>query len=112
MPRQTAFALPAPRNWLAIWMTVSPPVAKLKCISPVAAFRSIANGVEIDPNGRLLVAATVGMLHGSCFGLARLLEDGSADLSFGTNGGVIGQFQRGHEAMARQSPCLVAGIFW
>ncbi|MGA3802296.1 hypothetical protein ACPCYX_31775, partial [Pseudomonas fluorescens] len=60
---------------------------------------SLANGVAIDAQGRLLVAAKVGMADGSRFGLARLLEDGCADLTFGKQGSVIGQFEPGFEAM-------------
>jgi hypothetical protein len=44
---------------------------------------SLANDVTIDSQGRLLVAAKVVTPSGSRFGLARLLEDGSADLAFG-----------------------------
>ncbi|WP_095194161.1 hypothetical protein [Pseudomonas sp. Irchel 3A7] len=61
---------------------------------------SLANDVTIDSQGRLLVAAKVGTPSGSRFGLARLLEDGSADLAFGYKGSVIGQFEPGFEAMA------------
>jgi uncharacterized delta-60 repeat protein len=60
---------------------------------------SMANDIAIDAQGRLLVAAKVGMADGSRFGLARLLEDGSADLAFGRQGSVIGQFEPGFEAM-------------
>jgi len=92
---------------LATSIKVLPPVARPKCIA--GSTSSIANSVEIDPNGRVLVAATVGMRDGNCFGLARLLEDGSADLAFGLNGSVIGQFQRGHEAMAGKVHVLANG---
>ena len=60
---------------------------------------SLANDIAIDAQGRLLVAAKVAMADGSRFGLARLLEDGSADLAFGKQGSVIGQFKPGFEAM-------------
>ncbi|MBV7565439.1 hypothetical protein [Pseudomonas sp. PDM27] len=60
---------------------------------------SMANDVAIDARGRMLVAAKVAMADGSRFGLARLLEDGSADLAFGRQGSVIGQFEPGFEAM-------------
>ncbi|MGF6091230.1 hypothetical protein [Pseudomonas sp. 18173] len=60
---------------------------------------SMANDVAIDAQGRLLVAAKVAMADGNRFGLARLLEDGSADLTFGKHGSVIGQFEAGFEAM-------------
>lgn len=64
------------------------------------SFASMTQGVAVDRQGRLLVAAKVTTANGSCFGLARLLEDGSADLSFGLQGSVIGQFASGHEGMA------------
>ncbi|MBZ9780388.1 hypothetical protein K9857_02330 [Pseudomonas sp. REP124] len=70
---------------------------------------SMANGIAIDGQGRLLVAAKVGVPDGSRFGLARLLEDGSADLSFGTQGSVIGQFEPGFEAMAGKVHALPDG---
>ncbi|MVV52422.1 hypothetical protein EJA72_29970 [Pseudomonas sp. PB120] len=70
---------------------------------------SMACGTTIDAHGRLLVAAKVGMSGGSHFGLARLLEDGSADLSFGNQGSVIGQFERGFEAMAGNVQLLPDG---
>ncbi|PNB73015.1 hypothetical protein C1X64_16785 [Pseudomonas sp. GW456-E7] len=60
---------------------------------------SMANDVAIDARGRMLVAAKVATADGSRFGLARLLEDGSADLAFGRQGSVIGQFEPGFEAM-------------
>ncbi|WP_322617050.1 hypothetical protein [Pseudomonas sp. BIC9C] len=60
---------------------------------------SMANDVTIDAQGRLLVAAKVTMADGNCFGLARLLENGSADLTFGKQGSIIGQFEPGFEAM-------------
>lgn len=70
---------------------------------------SMANGVAIDGRGRLLVAAKVGMSGGSRFGLARLLEDGSADLTFGNQGSIIGQFEPGFEAMAGKVQVLPNG---
>ncbi|MGE8064692.1 hypothetical protein [Pseudomonas sp. NPDC089569] len=70
---------------------------------------SMANGVAIDPQGRLLVAAKVGTLDGSRFGLARLLEDGSADMAFGHQGSVIGQFESGFEATAGKVHVLPDG---
>lgn len=79
---------------------------------------SMANGVAIDRDGRLLVAAKVGTHGGSRFGLARLLEDGSADLSFGNQGSLIGQFALGFEAMGSKVhvlPCgsiLLAGLHY
>ncbi|MHC8305671.1 hypothetical protein [Pseudomonas sp. PB3P13] len=79
---------------------------------------SMANGVAIDDSGRLLVAAKVGTAGGSRFGLARLLPDGSADLTFAHQGSVIGQFQHGFEAMAghvrvlSNGHILVAGLHY
>lgn len=70
---------------------------------------SMANDVAIDSQGRLLVAAKVGTPWGSCYGLARLLEDGSADLSFGSQGSLIGQFTPGFEAMANKVRVLADG---
>ncbi len=69
----------------------------------------MTNGVAIDSSGRLLVAAKVGMAHGSRFGLARLLKDGSADLGFGNQGSVIGQFEPGFDAMAGKVQVLADG---
>jgi len=70
---------------------------------------SMANGVAVDAQGRILVAAKVGMAAGSRFGLARLLEDGSTDLTFGNQGSVIGQFEPGFEAMAAKVHALPDG---
>lgn len=70
---------------------------------------SMTNGVAIDSAGCLLIAAKVGMPGGSRFGLARLLADGSADLAFGQQGSVIGQFQAGFEAMAGNVQVLADG---
>lgn len=70
---------------------------------------SMANGVAIDSQGRLLVAAKVDTPGGSRFGLARLLEDGSADLVFGHHGSVIGQFEHGFEAMGGKVHVLADG---
>jgi|GEM_PF-6536691 len=75
----------------------------------VGSSSSMANGIAIDSQGRLLVAAKVGTHGGSRFGLARLLEDGSADLSFGNQGSLIGQFALGFEAMASKVHILPAG---
>lgn len=70
---------------------------------------SLANDIAIDSQGRLLVAAKVAMPGGSRFGLARLLKDGSADLAFGKQGSVIGQFEPGFEAMAGKVQVLSDG---
>ncbi|BCX68427.1 hypothetical protein [Pseudomonas izuensis] len=70
---------------------------------------SMANSVALDSQGRLLVAAKIGTAGGSRFGLARLLEDGSADLAFGYKGSVIGQFEPGFEATAGKVQVLSNG---
>ncbi|MGE8189718.1 hypothetical protein [Pseudomonas sp. NPDC086278] len=70
---------------------------------------SMANDLATDTEGRLLVAAKVGTPGGSRFGVARLLEDGSADLGFGLQGSVIGQFEQGFEAMAGKVRVLADG---
>jgi uncharacterized delta-60 repeat protein len=70
---------------------------------------SLANDIVLDSQGRLLVAAKVTMPGGSRFGLARLLKDGSADLAFGKQGSVIGQFEPGFEAMAGKVQVLPDG---
>ncbi|WP_274643634.1 hypothetical protein [Pseudomonas serbica] len=70
---------------------------------------SLANDIAIDSQGRLLVAAKVTMPGGSRFGLARLLKDGSADLAFGKQGSVIGQFEQGFEAMGGKVRVLADG---
>ncbi|VVM97376.1 hypothetical protein PS645_03109 [Pseudomonas fluorescens] len=79
---------------------------------------SMTNGVAVDGQGRLLVAAKVGTPGGSRFGLARLLADGSADLMFAYQGSVVSQFQHGFEAMAEEvlvlpdGNILVAGLHY
>jgi uncharacterized delta-60 repeat protein len=70
---------------------------------------SLANDIAIDSQGRLLVAAKVTMPGGNRFGLARLLKDGSADLAFGNQGSVIGQFEPRFEAMAGKVRVLPNG---
>jgi uncharacterized delta-60 repeat protein len=108
MPHQTAFAQPESRHIAGDLDKRFAANGKTQ-VYFAGSTSSIANSVEIDSNGRVLVAATVGMRDGNCFGLARLLEDGSADLAFGLNGSVIGQFQRGHEAMAGKVHVLANG---
>lgn len=79
---------------------------------------SMTQGVTLDREGRVLVAAKVMTPNGSCYGLARLLDDGSADLQFGHQGSVIGQFFHGFESMAgkvRELPdgrILLAGLHY
>ncbi|QXI18192.1 NHL repeat-containing protein [Pseudomonas hamedanensis] len=70
---------------------------------------SLTQDVALDAQGRILVAAKVGTLEGCRFGLARLLADGSADLSFGVQGSVIGTFAAGFEAMAGKVQALPDG---
>lgn len=70
---------------------------------------SMTQGLALDAQGRLLVAAKVGTADGSRFGLARMLADGSADLSFGVQGSVIGEFAPGFEAMGAKVQVLADG---
>ncbi|MBP5952554.1 hypothetical protein ACIOV9_02720 [Pseudomonas iridis] len=70
---------------------------------------SLTEDVALDAQGRTLVAAKVGVAEGSRFGLARLLADGSADLSFGNQGSVIDTFAHGFEAMAGKVQALADG---
>ena len=70
---------------------------------------SMTQGLALDPQGRVLVAAKVGTANGSCFGLARMLADGSADLGFGVQGSVIGEFAPGFEAMGAKVQVLADG---
>lgn len=117
MPTQTAFACPAPVH-SAGHLDPDFAAAGKTQVYFAGSSSSMANGVAIDPQGRLLVAAKVGTHGGSRFGLARLLEDGSADLSFGNQGSLIGQFAPGFEAMASKVhvlPCgdiLLAGLHY
>ena len=70
---------------------------------------SLATGVAVCPDGKLLVAAKVGTYQGYRFGLARLKADGSADLGFGEQGAVIGQFEGCGDAMAAGVVLLADG---
>ncbi|MHC8386666.1 NHL repeat-containing protein [Pseudomonas sp. MDT2-39-1] len=108
MPDQTAFARPA-AQYTAGHLDKSFASNGKTQVYFAGSTSSIANSVAIDSSGRVLVAAKVGTRDGHCFGLARLLEDGSADLAFGTRGSVIGQFQRGYEAMAGKVLVLADG---
>ncbi len=98
MPTQTAFALPATLSGAGALDKTFASAGKTQ-VYFAGSTSSMANGVAIDSQGRLLVAAKVGTPGGSRFGLARLLEDGSADLAFGNQGSVISQFEPGFEAM-------------
>lgn len=99
MSTQTAFAYPATLSDAGTLDTSFAGTGKTQ-VYFAGSLSSMANGVAIDSCGRILVAAKVGMASGSRFGLARLLEDGSSDLTFGKQGSVIGQFESGFEAMA------------
>lgn len=70
---------------------------------------SMTQGVALDRQGRVLVAAKIGTAQGSRFGLARILADGSADLAFGQQGSVIGEFEPGFEATAGKIQVLPDG---
>ncbi|MGE8145278.1 hypothetical protein ACQKP7_08760 [Pseudomonas frederiksbergensis] len=117
MSNQTAFACPATVNSGGQLDPEFAAAGKTQ-VYFAGSSSSMANGVAIDAQGRLLVAAKVGTHGGSRFGLARLLEDGSADLSFGNQGSLIGQFALGFEAMASKVhvlPCgaiLLAGLHY
>ncbi|WP_339527354.1 hypothetical protein [Pseudomonas sp. EL_65y_Pfl2_R96] len=117
MSLQTAFALPATVHGAGQLDTRFAGTGKTQ-VYFAGSTSSMANGVAIDHAGRLLVAAKVGTPGGSRFGLARLLEDGSADLAFGKQGSVIGQFAHGYEAMAgtvrvlADGHILVAGLHY
>ncbi|MHC8344040.1 NHL repeat-containing protein [Pseudomonas sp. RT6P73] len=108
MPDQTAYARPA-AQYTAGHLDKNFASNGKTQVYFAGSTSSIANSVAIDSSGRVLVAAKVGTRDGHCFGLARLLEDGSADLAFGTRGSVIGQFQRGYEAMAGKVLVLADG---
>lgn len=117
MPTQTAFARPATLNQAGHLDPDFAAAGKTQ-VYFAGSSSSMANGIAIDADGRLLVAAKVGTHGGSRFGLARLLENGSADLSFGNQGSLIGQFALGFEAMASKVhvlPCgsiLLAGLHY
>ncbi|MHC8411096.1 hypothetical protein ACYZTR_13400 [Pseudomonas sp. Hz4] len=117
MSIQTAFTSPAALNDAGTLDTTFAGTGKTQ-VYFAGSFSSMANGVAIDSRGRLLVAAKVETRGGSRFGLARLLEDGSADLAFGNQGSVIGQFEHGFEAMAGKvhvlpdGHLLVAGLHY
>lgn len=70
---------------------------------------SLTENIALDAQGRILVAAKVGIAAGSRFGLARMLADGSADLAFGEQGSVIDTFAPGFEATAGKVQVLPDG---
>ncbi|MFL1527725.1 hypothetical protein [Pseudomonas sp. O230] len=98
MSTQTAPALPATLSGAGELDKTFASAGKTQ-VYFAGSMSSMATGVAIDSQGRLLVAAKVGTPGGNRFGLARLLEDGSADLAFGNQGSVISQFEPGFEAM-------------
>ncbi|EXF93211.1 hypothetical protein HK44_005845 [Pseudomonas fluorescens HK44] len=97
MPIHNAFALAAPRG-TAGKLDSSFASSGRAWVQFAGSLSSMANDVVVDSMGRLLVVAKVGTRHGYCYGLARLLEDGSADPGFGTEGSITGQFESGFEA--------------
>jgi uncharacterized delta-60 repeat protein len=117
MSLQTAFAIPATVNDAGQLDSHFAGSGKTQ-VYFAGSTSSGVNGVAIDHTGRILVAAKVGTPGGSRFGLARLLEDGSADLAFGKQGSIIGQFAHGYEAMAgtvrvlSDGNILVAGLHY
>ncbi|MNZ54620.1 hypothetical protein D3C78_725250 [compost metagenome] len=108
MSSQSAFAYSATRTNAGALDTTFAANGKTQVYFADSLF-SLANDVAIDAQGRLLVAAKVGMPDGSRFGVARLLADGCADLTFGKQGSVIGQFEPGFEAMGTKVLILPDG---
>jgi uncharacterized delta-60 repeat protein len=108
MSSQSAFAYSAARKNAGALDTTFAANGKTQVYFADSLF-SLANDVAIDAQGRLLVAAKVGMADGTRFGLARLLADGCADLTFGKQGSVIGQFEPGFEAMGTKVLILPDG---
>ncbi|WP_025109543.1 hypothetical protein [Pseudomonas sp. H1h] len=108
MTTENAFALPTPLNdagQLDRHFAHSG-IAQVYFADSVS---SMTQGLAVDPQGRVLVAAKVGTADGSRFGLARMLADGSADLGFGVQGSVIGEFAPGFEAMGAKVQVLADG---
>ncbi|WP_095054893.1 hypothetical protein [Pseudomonas sp. Irchel s3b2] len=108
MSPQTAFAVPATVNG-AERLDMSFAGTGKTQVYFAGSLSSMTNDVAIDHVGRLLVAAKVGTPGGQRFGLARLLADGSADLAFGKQGSISGQFAHGFEAMAGKVRVLTNG---
>jgi len=117
MSIQSAYAFPAKHIGAGMLDTTFAARGKTQ-VYFADSLSSMANGIAIDQQGRMLVAAKVAMPDGCRFGLARLLEDGSADLTFGHQGSVIGQFEAGFEATAGKvlalpdGNILVAGLHY
>ncbi|RON45672.1 hypothetical protein [Pseudomonas frederiksbergensis] len=108
MPTPSAFACPATRHQAGHLDPEFAAGGKTQ-VYFAGSSSSMANGVALDAQGRVLVAAKIGTPGGSRFGLARLLEDGSADLSFGNQGSLLGQFTLGFEAMGSEVHVLPGG---
>ncbi|MFJ4193259.1 hypothetical protein [Pseudomonas sp. NPDC089534] len=108
MPSQTAYAFPTPAN-PAGQLDGSFAGNGVARVYFAGSRSSLTQGVALDPQGRILVAAKVGTDDGSRFGLARLLADGSADLGFGRQGSVIGTYADGFEATAGKVKVLPDG---
>ncbi|MBV4475993.1 hypothetical protein N8H74_26970 [Pseudomonas sp. B2M1-30] len=108
MPTQNAIALPTLAN-TAGYLDKQFAAHGVAQVYFADSLSSMTQGLALDPQGRILVAAKVGTVQGSRFGLARLLSDGSADLSFGYQGSVVGQFAAGFEATAGKVQVLPDG---
>lgn len=99
MSTLNAYALPTAWN-NAGWLDSTFAIGGIAQVYFAGSLSSLTQHVALDAQGRIMVAAKVGTAKGSRFGLARLLADGSADLSFGAQGSVIGSFADGFEAKA------------
>lgn len=108
MPSLNAYALPTSLN-NAGELDNTFAAAGVAQVYFAGSLSSLTQDVSLDAQGRILVAAKVGTADGSRFGLARLLADGSADLSFGDRGSVIDTFAPGFEAMAGKVQALADG---
>lgn len=97
MPIHNAFAFTAPLG-TAGQLDSSFASSGKAWLQFAGSLSSMANDVAVDSMNRLLVAAKVETCDGCRYGLARLLENGSADRSFGTDGSITGQFESGFEA--------------
>jgi uncharacterized delta-60 repeat protein len=73
----------------------------------VTGILDVANGMVLLPDGRIVLAGTVGGGGASMFGLARCLPDGSLDATFNGTGTITTSFDggatAGAEALAMQS---------
>ncbi|MFJ2279691.1 hypothetical protein ACIOUG_00960 [Pseudomonas sp. NPDC087803] len=108
MSTENAFALPTPLN-NAGELDSSFAHSGIAQVYFPDSLSSMTQGLALDSQGRVLVAAKVSTAQGSRFGLARMFADGSADLGFGTHGSVIGEFAPGFEAMGAKVQVLADG---